>query len=332
MYKGVTIGYYAKNGYFSSKAARTEIDRIAEAGIPWICLVSTIMQEQFCSTRMFRDPVQTPGDDELLDIMAYAHKKGLQILFRPMIECWDGTQRHHIFFPCDGCIQEGRPFTYWAQWFANYTAMTLHYLRIAERGGCEMYSFDSELNMTVCRNEQWLKLIDTARKHWKRPLTTCMIRPESEFFDEVKSRPDHWFRALDCLGTSAYPPAADKPGATVKEMVEYLQPMVKRCRKFAKIYGRDFYFGEFGCCAVHGAAMKPYYWKNGGGYDGKEQARYLEAVLKAFSAESWWKGLFWWKWDNQNDRPSFHDDPAGNKDFSIYGKPALKVMSKWCRS
>lgn len=26
-----------------------------------------------------------------------------------------------------------------------------------------------------------------------------------------------------------------------------------------------------------------------------------------------------------------HDDTAGNKDFSIYGKPALKVMRKWCR-
>lgn len=331
MYKGVTIGYYARNGYFSSPAARTEIDRIAEAGIPWICLVCTIMQEQFCSTRMFRDPVITPGDDELIDIIGYAHGKGIQVLFRPMLECWDGTQRMHISFPLDGCIQEGRPFTYWQQWFENYTAMTLHYLRVAERCGCEAYSFDSELNATVNQNEGWLKLIDTARSRWNRPLTTCMINPESFFYESVKSNPDHWFRALDALGTSMYHPAADKPGATVDEMVAGLQAKVEECRKFVDVYGRDFYFGECGCCAVQGAAMKPYYWRTGGGYDGREQADYLQAVIRAFSGEAWWKGMFWWKWDNQNDRPSFHDDPAGNKDFSIYGKPALAVMSDWCR-
>lgn len=331
MFKGVTIGYYAKNGYFSSAEAKVEIDRIAEAGIPWICLVCTIMQEQFCSTRMFRDPIQTPGDDELLEIIRYAHGKGLRILFRPMIECWDGTQRVHIFFPSDGCIQEGRPFTYWAQWFENYTAMTLHYLRVAQKGGCEAYSFDSELNHTVCRNDQWLRLVETARKRWDRHLTTCMIRPETNFADEIKERKDHWFFALDSLGSSMYPPAANKPGTTVDEMIAFLQPKVAECRDFAEIYGKDFYFGEFGCCAVHGAAMKPWFWKNGGGYDGREQANYLTAVIESFRRENWWKGLFWWKWDNQNDRPSFHDDPAGNKDFSIYGKPALDVMRKWCR-
>ena len=66
MFKGVTFGYYAGNGYFSSKQAKIEVDRIGELGIPWICLVSTIMQEAYYSTRMFRDFRNTPGDDELI--------------------------------------------------------------------------------------------------------------------------------------------------------------------------------------------------------------------------------------------------------------------------
>ena len=42
-------------------------------------------------------------------------------------------------------------------------------------------------------------------------------------------------------------------------------------------------------------------------------------------------GMFWWKWDQQIVRPDFLDDPAGDKGFTIYGKPAAEVMHEWCR-
>ena len=38
MFKGVTFGYYAKNGYYASEKARQEVDRIAELGVPWSAL------------------------------------------------------------------------------------------------------------------------------------------------------------------------------------------------------------------------------------------------------------------------------------------------------
>ena len=76
--------------------------------------------------------------------------------------------------------------------------------------------------------------------------------------------------------------------------------------------------------------MRPYFWNNGKKYDGEEQANYLAAVIRAFSAEPWWGGLLWWKWDEQNYRPQFHDDPAGDKGFTIDGKPAAQVMKRWC--
>jgi hypothetical protein len=58
----------------------------------------------------------------------------------------------------------------------------------------------------------------------------------------------------------------------------------------------------------------------------------MEATSKAFGAEPWWRGLFWWKWDEQNERPQFHDDPAGDKGFTIDGKPAAKVMENWIKN
>ena len=77
MFKGITFGYYGRNGYFSSDAARREVDRIAELNIPWVCLVVTIMQDAYYSTRMYRDFQITPGDEELVEIINCLHSKGI---------------------------------------------------------------------------------------------------------------------------------------------------------------------------------------------------------------------------------------------------------------
>ena len=100
---------------------------------------------------------------------------------------------------------------------------------------------------------------------------------------------------------------------------------------FAQKYGKPFYCGECGCCAVENATKLPYFWKNGKYYDGQQQADYMAAVIRLFEDYPWWDGMFWWKWDQQIVRPDFLDDPAGDKGFTIYGKPAAEVMHEWCK-
>lgn len=75
--------------------------------------------------------------------------------------------------------------------------------------------------------------------------------------------------------------------------------------------------------------MNPSGWNAEGGYDGDEQANYLEAVFRTFWDEPWWAGLYWWKWDEQNDRPQFKNDPRGDKGFTVWGKPAAETMKRW---
>ena len=57
----------------------------------------------------------------------------------------------------------------------------------------------------------------------------------------------------------------------------------------------------------------------------------MEAVFETFWKEPWWMGMYWWKWEEQNDRPQFRDDPRGDKGFTIDGKPAAQVMKQWYR-
>jgi hypothetical protein len=327
-FKGMTFGFYARNGYYSSPQALLDVARMADLGIEWVCVVAITMQDAMMSTRQYRDFEITPADDELRDIIDRLHEKGIKVMLRPMLECWDGTQRCHIDFPDDKEIMPGKPINYWTPWFDSFIHLTRHYGRLATRANCEAFCLDSELNHTVRQNAHWHRVVAAAREVFDGHLTTSMINTY-QFIDKLAD-PNHWFYALDSVGSSMYSPAADKPKATVEEMVEFLQPVVAKYRAFAEAYGKPFYLGETGCCATAGAGRLPYFWNNGGGYDGQEQANYLEATIQAFGAEPWWKGLFWWKWDEQNDRPQFRDDPAGDKGFTIYGKPAADVFGRWC--
>lgn len=327
MIKGVTFGYYGRNGYYASQQARDHVDHIAELNIPWICLISTVMQETYYSTRMFRDFYMTPDDSELEDIIRYIHSKGIKVMLRPMLECWDGTQRCQIHMP-QGIIFPERPFTYRDQWFANYAHLVKHYAVLAERTGCEAFGLDSELNQLVHQSQCWLKIIEQVRKVYKGHITSSFINTEQ--FIDLLDKEDFWFNALDSVGTSMYHPASRDGGDSIDDMVAYLDPVIQRMTAFAEKLKVPFYFGECGCCSTENATKLPYYWKNGKHYDGEEQANYMRVVIKAFSALPWWKGMLWWKWDENNFRAEFVEDPAGDKGFTIYGKPAADVMKEWC--
>jgi len=112
-------------------------------------------------------------------------------------------------------------------------------------------------------------------------------------------------------------------------MREHLCPELERFRRMAELYGKPLAFGECGCTSSSGGAMHPSGWSGEGNYSPFEQANYLDAVLSLFWPEPWWNGLFWWKWDEQNDRKACRSDPAGDKGFTVWGKPAAEVMRRW---
>ena len=328
IHRGMTFGYYARNGYYSSAAARQEVDRMASLNIDWVCLVAIVLQDTFASTRQYRDFKMTPADDELRDIIDYIHAKHMHVQLRPMLECWDGAQRLQISFPREETVIPGKPMDHWSRWFASLTERTLHYGAVAQRAGCEAFGLDSELDHTVWQQKYWKQVVAAARSVFTGHLTTGHTAG-IDFLAELRDQPDHWFRQLDSLGVSFYHPVSDKPGATLAEMRVRVQDKLDYYRQVAAVYGKPFYLAECGCCSTAGATLKPYGWDNPGGYDGEEQARYLEAVLSTFWDEPWWMGLYWWKWDEQNDRPWLRDDPRGDKGFPVWGKPAAAVMQRW---
>jgi hypothetical protein len=327
VHRGMTFGFYARNGYFGSAEARAAVDGMVDLNIKWVVLIATVMQDTYSSVVQYRDFEVTPSDDELRVIIDYIHEKGLKVQLRPMLETQDGHGRLQVWFPPDRERIPGRGTDYWARWFHFLELRSLHYARIAQETACEMYGLDSELDRTVHQNEHWLDVLDGVRGVYDGPVTSCHT-PHVDFARELQN-PDHWFYELDMLMSSFYLPAADRAGAGVDDMVAFLEPQVSKWRSIAETYGKPIAFGECGCTSSSGAAMHPAGWSSETGYDGLEQANYLEAVLRSFWSEPWWHGLYWWKWDEQNDRANFKGESGRDKGFTIEGKPAAGVMQRW---
>ncbi|MFD4022191.1 hypothetical protein ACFWRV_01525 [Streptomyces sp. NPDC058576] len=324
LHRGYNFGYLAPRGYYASPEAAAEVDAMAEAGAKSVALMVTVMQETFASTRLYQDFEYTASDEELARIIEHIHGRGMQVLLKPVVECQDSAWRGRITFPRDDRQIQGRYVDYWARWFDSYAKVVRHYGALAERTGCALFSVGCELQGMDDRIEHWSRIIAEARQVFSGPLTTQVNDPAL-----VAGADYAWLRELDVLSISFYKSSAPKPGASVAEMKAHLAPQVAGLRALAEEYGLAILFNESGCRSLHGAATDPGDYRPSGAYSGQEQADFAEALLSSFWNEDWWRGLYWWKWEEQQRRPHYYEDPAGDSGFTVRGKPAADVIARW---
>jgi hypothetical protein len=329
LHKGMSFGYLAKRGYYASPAALAEVDRIAALGVTWVAVMASVMQDTFASTRLYQDFEFTPDDHELEQIIARFRERGIRVMLKPMVECHDSSWRGNINFP-DGDQQiQGRVANYWDPWFESLRRSVVHYGRLAARAGCEAYCIGCELYLAeqAGHNARWGRVVASAREVYSGPLVYDAQPPTLLDLAE----PPAWLKALDAVCISYYSSAADRPGATVAEMVEKLRPTVAGLRRASeKLGGLPLIFGETGCRSLAGGAREPANYRPSGAYAPEEQANFLDAMCSLFWDEPWWLGFYWWKWDEQQHRPHYHADPAGDTGFTLAGKPAAEVLRRWC--
>lgn len=329
LHKGMSFGYLAKRGYYASPAALAEVDRIADLGVTWVALMASVMQDTFASTRLYQDFEFTPDDHELEAIIARFHACGVKVMLKPMVECHDSSWRGRINFPEGDQQIQGRVTPYWDTWFESLRQSVVHYGRLAERSGCEAYCIGCELFGAegAGNSARWERVIAAARLVYRGPVCYDVQPPTLLELAE----PPAWLRGLDAVCISYYSPAADRPGATVEQMTEKLRPTVDILRRASeKLGGLPVIFGETGCRSVEGGAIIPSDYRNAGRYAPEEQARFLDAMCRLFWDQPWWLGFYWWKWDEQQHRPHYHADPAGDTGFTLSGKPAAEVLRRWC--
>ncbi len=339
---GTNFGFMNKRGYYFSEFAKKQPELMRKIGINWTTLNVNLCQEKVFSTKLFLDFEYSVSESEIIYMTRKLHDNGIRVILKPCFTSLDGATMGALRFPPESDFRqiEGIKTDYWKDWFSSYTESMKYFADLAQRAGIDSLMLGAELFGTEGQNDYWNKVIEEVRKIYSGPITY-------EFtFISRKTYDLDWFKNLDYLSYSYYPPAADPniepldhtynptacqtPSKSVEEMMKYLNPRKQRIASIIERFdNKPIVFTEYGVRSCHGCIMQPFNFLWDSPYDGEEQANYLEASFRTFMDVPGWMGLLWWKWDETQHRPQYHGDPNGDRGFTIQGKPAEKVMRDW---
>lgn len=300
--KGVTFAPFSRRGAFEEEEVRRSFDRMLEGtGADFVIFVPTGLQETPQSEQIVYDAPHNVGDEELAEMIRYAHDKGVRVALKPTVNCKNGTWRAHINFFDEDVPCEPK----WSNWFQAYTDFQKHYAEIAQREGCEMFLAGCEMVQTERREKEWRQLIADIRSVYSGPV--------SYNTDKYQEHRVSWWDAVDVISSSGYYPLEDW-----ENQLDRIEPVVKK-------YGKPFFFAECGCMATKGSSKVPNDWAVKGDFDMQEQADWYQAMFDACSKREWVEGFCLWSWSG---RPETPEDALKNCKYEICHKPAEAVVKR----
>lgn len=301
--KGVTFAPFACKGTFKREKTYESLEALKErTGANFIILVPNGLQDTPQSEEIDFQGMAALDDEELEEMIAYAKSLGLRVALKPTVNCKNGTWRAHInFFDID-VICEPK----WSNWFKAYTEFQIHYAKIAERCGCEMFIAGCEMVQSERREAEWRKLIADIREVYHGLVS----------YNTDKYQEDHvlWWDCVDVISSSGYYP--------ITEWEEQLDRIEKVVKKFQK----PFFFAEAGCMSVAGSNQVPNNWSVKGDWDEQGQADWYEDMFRACQKRSWVEGFAIWDWP---DTLYPLDAVTKQNNYAIYGKKAETVVKKY---
>lgn len=301
--KGVTFAPFAPKGSFRCEDAFHSLNELKEkTNANFIILVPNGLQETAQSEDISYTTDATMSDEELIEMIAYAHKLGLRVALKPTVNCKNGTWRAHInFFDHDVHCEPK-----WCNWFKSYTDFQLHYAKIAQNTHCEMFIAGCEMVMSERRSDEWRHLITCLRSVY-----TGYISYNTDKYQE-----DHvtWWDCVDVISASGYYPLQD------------WEQELDRIEAVVHTYNKPFFFAECGCMSTAGSSHVPNDWTLAGDVDLAEQERWYTTMFEACRRRSWVEGFALWDWSIKK----YPECKAKyNGGYDIYAKPAQDVVRKY---
>jgi hypothetical protein len=283
-----------------------------------MCLAFALFQKTFSSTEIMFDFKHTPTDKEIIATIEDAHRRGVKVCLKPVLNCRDGVWRALINFPDADMMGKDN---YWDTWFDSYGAFIAHYAEIARDTGCEMFCLGCEMSGTERKDSHWRALIERIRGIYSGPLVY-----NTNHGNETQIK---WFDAIDYIGTSAYYPVAKEPGASKETMVEAWKTVREKLADVSRTWGnKPILFLEIGCRSALGCATMPWdFTHREFPANEDEQANFYDSCLEVFDGEPWFCGAFWWDWSTKiYDTREVAVEDTG---FNVHLKKAEDVLRKW---
>ena len=257
----------------------------------------------------------TPTDAALRHAVASARAAGLQVAFKPHVDCLDGVWRANIGTHYTTTAQ-------WAAWWQSYTAYMLRAAALArDVGGVVGFNVGTELDGTHSHEAEWRALIAQVRA--VLPGVPLWLGPNWSWQGVPGYTLVKFFDALDFIGVDMYAPLSPTDNPTLEAAVAGWGPIVANLSAFVAAHGNlGVVFAEIGYASyTHAATNAPGCCD--GPPDPATQAILYESFFQAVWPQPWMAGVFWWAWPS--DTPS--GNPCGTS-FDVWRKPAAVVLQR----
>ena len=290
----INFAPFSPRGALDTAAARDGLRRMQQCtGANTVILCPGAVQAGPFAEEIDFTGAHTTADAELLAFTAYARRLGLRVIWKPTVNCLDGTWRARIDFFDHAVPNE----TNWGPWFRSYTAFQQHFARLAQNADIELLLLGCEMTQSERREADWRALIAAVRGVYGGALGyNC---------DKYGEEHVAFWDALDVIAASGYYPVDDFP-----RQLDRIAVVVEK-------YQKPFFFAECGCMRVAGSAARPNDWTLQGARDDEEQARWYRALFAAVQNRPWFGGMALWDWPL---------DEAHDSAYSFWKAPALEVI------
>ncbi len=302
----MALGLFSKEPGFDYKKELTELKAI---GVNSILL--SIHWFQFDVKANTIEPRGMVGEQEftlpdvtLINVIRHAHELGMSVLLFPYIRLDHRAAREWrgVIKPSD--------FPLWSR---SYRRFILHYAKLAQANGVELFSVGSELNSMEEKTEFWTDLIAQVRGEYRGKLLY------SANWDHY-NYPTFWAQ-LDHLAITAYYRLSFEKNPEYSDLVEKWQELKRRILAFQSKYGKKLLITEIGYPSIDGATKNPWNYFMKGETDPLEQAMGYRAFMEAWDGAPELGGVYWWVW--------YGEGGMQDRSYTPRGKPAEQLLGLW---
>lgn len=279
------------------------LDRLAGLKVNAVGLAFPLFQSGWRTGDVHIDPVATPNSDFFATFVTEAHRRGIAVLLRPLV---DETSLHPAHWRGD--IKPDDP----AAWFASYQATMVTYARLAEADKVEVLDIGTELTSMQGYAAQWRGVVAAVKEVYRGQVTYSANwdTPYPAFGD-----------SLDFIGVDAFFPLQAPRSASVDQLVAAWKPWQAKLSQIAQQWGKKVVLTELGTTSEPGSYQSPYTWNHADGVSLADQQSYYAATCRALKPQV--SGMYWW---------AFYlapvPNPTTDAGYDPQGKPAEQEIGR----
>ncbi len=208
----------------------------------------------------------------------------------------------------------------WGKWFESYRNWILHYAQIAEKNNIEALCIGTELYQTTKQYpDKWRAIISDIRQVYSGQLIYA-----ANWYKEYEEIT--FWGELDYIGIQAYFPLSKNENPSYSELIKSWKNHKKGLETISKKYNKKIVFTEIGYKNTADAAKEPWTWPQDMDHNIRTseeiQSNCYAALFESLWQESWFDGLFIWKW--------FHSTHQ-YKDFDSYFEARFERREAWAK-